>query len=128
MIPEVKTCCIPYTVCKMIKEDRCQVIKCQRCRMVPEVKTCMVPYVTCRKVPVECVKMVPVTTCHMEPYIVMQKICRRIPMCVPVPACPPPCPAPVPGCAANKMGNTEWYARMADRARNGIVPVAASDR
>jgi hypothetical protein len=58
--------------------------------MEVEEKVCRVPYTTCRMVAKEHVKCVPHVTCKMEPYCETQKICRRIPICVPV--CGDPCP------------------------------------
>jgi hypothetical protein len=83
-VPEVKVCQIPYTTCRMVPEERCQVLKCWRCKYVPEERCCQVPYTTCRMVAEECVRMVPHTTCSLQPYCVTYKICRRIPICVPV--------------------------------------------
>src|SRR5262249_61527696 len=72
-----------------------KVVKCQKCKLVTTVKTCQVPYVSCKMVPHEVVRCVPLTTCRWEPYCVTYKVCRRIPIYLPV--CEPSCPLPLPG-------------------------------
>jgi hypothetical protein len=57
--------------------------------MVCEEKVCREPYTICRMVPREHCKMVPHTTCRLEAYCETQKVCRRVPICVPV--CEDPC-------------------------------------
>jgi hypothetical protein len=84
VVPEEKVCKIPYTTCRMECEKRSCVQKCKKCTIVTEEKVCKIPYTTCRLVPKEICKMVPVTTCKMEPYCETYKVCRRVPVCVPV--------------------------------------------
>ena len=84
------------------REEKCEVVKCQRCKMVPEEHVCQVPYTTCRFEKQECVKMVPHTTCHLEPYCVTYKVCRKVPVCVPM--CAPECPTG-PGIMTNPPGH-----------------------
>ncbi|MCI0350634.1 MAG: hypothetical protein L0Z53_14515, partial [Acidobacteriales bacterium] len=89
MVPEEKVCKVPYTVCRMTCEERQQVVRCKRCTIVREEKVCQVPYTVCRMAAKEVVRCVPVTTCKMEAYCVNEKVCRRVPVCVPV--CEPEC-------------------------------------
>jgi hypothetical protein len=110
LVPETHVCRVPYTVCKMIPEERCEVIHCRRCKMVPEEHTCMVPYVTCKVLTEERVCQVPQTFCTMQPYTVTYKTCRLVPVCEPV--CEPCCP---PGPLGRRESTTEWYARLTDR-------------
>ena len=72
--------------------------------------------------------MVPHTECSLEPYCVMRKVCRQVPVCVPV--CPPPCPPCPPDCGpvSKRMTNSEWFARVHDRALHGDAVVPASAR
>jgi hypothetical protein len=84
MVPEQKVMQVPYTTCKMVPEEHCETIKCRRCKMVSEEHCQQVPYTTCRLVREECVKQVSTTECTMEPYCVTTKVCRKVPVCVPV--------------------------------------------
>jgi hypothetical protein len=68
----------------MVPEMRCEVVKCRRCRMVTEERSCCIPYVTCRLESQECIRQVPTTVCTLEPYCVTYKVCRRVPICVPL--------------------------------------------
>src|SRR5262249_12205786 len=83
-----------------------EVIKATRCKWVNETRTCKVPYVTCKMVPEQRVCCVPHTTCTMEPYCVTTKVCRQVPVCVPV--CETTCCTP-------KMSTCEWFARLFNR-------------
>jgi hypothetical protein len=124
MVPEQRTCKIPYTVCKMVPEERCEVVKCRRCHYVTEERCCKVPYTVCRLVTHECVRHVPCTTCTLEPYCVTYKVCRCVPVCVPVcepvcePACPPPCPA---GPCSAQPHLHHWLARTAHRGEDAAT-------
>ena len=86
MIPEQKVQYIPYATCKMVPEEHCHMVTCRRCYYVTEVRCQLIPYTTCKMVPEEHVTSVPVTTCHMEPYCVTRKVCRKVPVYVPVTA------------------------------------------
>ena len=110
-VPEEQVVQIPYTTCRMVPEERSEVVRCRRVHYVPEERSYQVPYVTCRLVPEERVQMVPHTTCTMQPYCVMVKVCRQVPVCVPV--CEPCCP---PGPTSCKPGSHEWFARLLHRA------------
>src|SRR5260370_32208564 len=102
----------------MVPEDKGQVIRCRRCKLVPEEHCCEVPYTTCRLVAEEKCYQVPRTTCHLEPYCVKVQTCRQVPVCVPIcePVCPPPCP---PGPCSMKLSNSEWFARVSYQVRVG---------
>jgi hypothetical protein len=91
-----------------VPEERCRVLKCQRCNTVTEERCVQVPYTTCRWVQEERVKQVPSTTCTMEPYCVTCKVCRKVPVCVPVCECPP-CPE------VCKPRCHEWLSRFGRR-------------
>ena len=56
---------------------------------VPEQHVQYVPYTTCKMVCKEHVCCVPHTTCRMEQYCEKRRVCRQIPICVPV--CEDPC-------------------------------------
>jgi hypothetical protein len=51
---------------------------------VTEERVCRVPYTTCRLETEQCMRMVPQTLCHLEPYCETYRVCRRVPICVPV--------------------------------------------
>jgi hypothetical protein len=80
----------------LVPEERCEVVKCTRCKLVPQEHCCKVPYTTCRLITEEHCKLVPQTTCTLQPFCVTYKICRQVPVCVPVcePSCAPPPPPP----------------------------------
>jgi hypothetical protein len=100
---------IPYTTCRIVKQDHCKLVTCRRCVMVPEERVVQIPYTTCRivseeksevlrcrrcrLVPEERVCQVPHTTCRLEAHCVTVPVCRLVPVCVPAcePACPPFC-------------------------------------
>jgi hypothetical protein len=121
-IPEVKVQQVPYTVCKLVPEERTEVIRCRRCKLVPEQHSCQIPYMTCRLVPEEKVTVVPNTVCTLQPYCVNYKVCRQVPVCLPVGE--PPCPPAVP--LSSRVGSTEWYARLTDKALHVANAVSAA--
>lgn len=84
----------PYTVCKMVAEERCHMVKKPVCRMVCEERVCHVPHTTCKMVCEEHVRMVPHTTCKMEA-VCETRTCQRIEKTlVPVDPCEPAACAP----------------------------------
>jgi hypothetical protein len=78
---------VPVTTCRMVAEEKVEVVKCRRCRMVTEEQVKMVPVTTCRMVREECVKMVPTTVCERVPVCTVERVCRRVPVKVPVYEC-----------------------------------------
>jgi hypothetical protein len=78
----------------MVPEERTRIIECKKCRMETTECVKQVPYTTCRMVTREHVKCVPHTTCKLESYCEVQKICRRVPVCVPI--CNDPCEMSAP--------------------------------
>src|SRR5206468_6847010 len=50
-VTEEKVQCIPYTTCKMVRQDHCYMETCRKCTLVPEVKVSYTPYTTCKLVP-----------------------------------------------------------------------------
>ena len=87
-VPEERVQCVPYLTCRMVTEERCEVIRRPRVRMVTEERVCYVPFTTCRMERQQRVQMIPCTVCTLEPYCETCKVCRRVPVCVPVNATP----------------------------------------
>jgi hypothetical protein len=130
-VPEVKVARIPYITCQWIPEEKTQVIKCRRCKVLTEVKCCKIPYTVCKMVPQECVKQVPCKICKMEAYCETYKVCCKVPVCVPVcePCCPPPC-CPPPCCPCPTSFKTtmhSWAARLCRKHQEEKVEAPCCD-
>jgi len=124
MVPECVPVQVPYTVCKMIPEERVHVENVTTCKTVVEYHTRCVPYVTCKMITQEVCQQVPQVVCDYEPYTVTVKRCRVIPVVIPnceKPCCPTPCEKPCPAPCVPVLkpcSHSEWFARSIDRARN----------
>src|SRR5207249_750458 len=69
MVPEVHQKCIPYTTCKLVREEFCKMVTCRKCCMVPETHVKCIPYTTCKMIREEQCKMVTCRKCQMVPEV-----------------------------------------------------------
>ena len=93
-------------------EERCEVVKCRRCKMVQEDRCCEVPYTTCRQVAEEQVHDGPGNDLLAGAVLLHQKVTRlRAGVRAGV---RPPC-----GPTSLNMGGAEWYGRLMDRMHHG---------
>ena len=106
-MPEERVHLLPYTTCRMVSQEHIKVVRRQRVRYVTEERVQQIPFTTCRMVPEEQVRMVPRTVCTMEPYSVTQRVCRYVPVQVPVYSVPA-----VPDACRPKFRFHEWLARL----------------
>ena len=97
---------VPYTVCRMVPEQRVKTCTYRVCKMVREQRVKQVPYTVCKPVcyekTIQCVQYVPRKVAYTVTRCVPRVVCTQVPVkvCCPVPrcckpACEPACCEPV---------------------------------